>query len=475
MNGLEILRAYCSPKPGKTPDLNKLEGQLQPLGTSTRNIPNWQLAIGVVITAVVGFMVLRRAVPVVSDLVPQLLSRLPGDVQWACIFIVLPLLAMGLGYGAYRLTARLSRRRTLAVYLQSIQDAKKLMVYVSGSGAMGFSKAVERVTQGKPIKELLVFAHPPAIAMKKGSIRLMGAVTAYAPVQHAMGSHKAAKTARGAESEKFGQAHSAFIEATGSKETAVEWSVIHLGKGHTSISCHTEWEDSRSTISHGARPKRFVILIRDSSYQDVEPSTELDDPDTDEISARSIVQVLGNQVSGSGVIIDSEGLVLTNAHVVQNADEVTIQLDDGTQAIATIMEKDSNADFAVLKCAEIAGTQPVQYGDSSALSVGDQIIAFGYSGTSHLQEPLVGNEGYVTRFFLKDDVMHIQSNASIYPGYSGGPIMTTDGKFVGLITSTYIVPETGLERTIAIAGNDLIDLMEQSYTSNGAHQTAASI
>ena len=73
------------------------------------------------------------------------------------------------------------------------------MVYVYGSGSVGFTRAVERLSRGNCLNQLVVFAHPPMSAIKKGSIQLLGAVTAYAPVQYAQGSHQAAVAARVAE------------------------------------------------------------------------------------------------------------------------------------------------------------------------------------------------------------------------------------------------------------------------------------
>ena len=471
MSGLEMLKAYFCPTSGNSPNVRKLENQLQPLGSRSRNLWTWKLCVGVLIVAVLGFMTLKRAVPMVSGEVPQLLSKLPSDFQWIITLVGLPVLAVALGYGLYRFFTALSRKRGLAVYLKSIHDVKKLIVYVSGSGALGFCKAVEQVTQGKDLKELLVFAHPPKISMKKGSVRLMGALIAYAPVQYAMGSHEAAISARGEEGEKFDQAHSAFLDATGCKETAVEWSVIHLGHGHTSISCHTEWESNRSTVGFGgAMPKRFVVLVRDSTYEEpVEQNDLLREPDVsteaaeDESafseSARAVVRVHSNEIVGSGVNIDPNGLILTNAHVVGDADEVSVRFSNGLQCTAVVENLDTDADIALVNCIGVTGAPTITLGDSSSLEPADQVVACGYDGASEDQELPVGNGGNITSFFLDKGTMHIRCNAPISPGYSGGALMTPDGKFVGLITSTEENGQVNEERTIALASTDVLEVI----------------
>ena len=470
MNGRAMLQAYFSLKQGKAPNLPKLEQKLQPPGTKIRKRNTWQLALAAIVLAGLMFMLFRRVIPIVSEQVPQLLSSQPAELQLVGIFLVLPALAGAVGYGIYRLFSRLARQRAMEVYLESIHDAKKLMVYVSGSGAIGFTKAVERISQGKPIRELLVFAHPPVVAIKKGSIRLMGAVTAYAPVQYAMGSHKAARSARIAEGDQYSQGHQAFLEATGSKETAVEWSMIHLGKGHTSITCHTEWETARTTTGYGgAKPKRFVVLVRDSTFEDSilsneKPGVINTDVDASTTSIQEdiapvVVRVRNDGVVGSGVVIDTDGLVITNAHVVKDAESVTVRFGDGTESTAIVAERDTDADVALLSCIGVNGATSVQRGDSSTLNHGDLIAAFGYPADKDDQGAPTVDMGVVTKFFSENELTHIQSSVSVSPGCSGGPLVTLDGRFVGLITSTHTDTEADVKRTLALSSNDVFSVI----------------
>jgi hypothetical protein len=415
---------------------------------------------------------MRRLIPFISETFPAVIADLPVELQLISLFVVMPVIAAGIGYGLYRVSRRVAARRAMEVYLESIQDVKKLMVYVSGSGSVGFTNAVARLTRGNPVKQLCIFSHPPIVAVKKGSVRLMGAVTAFAPVQYAMGSHKAAQAARGAEGERYRQAHQAFLDATGGRTTAVEWSVIHVGKGHTSVSCHTEWEGMRSTVLAGAAPQRFAIIVRDSTFEESDLGTdgsELEGRSAGENGAEStisddiapaVVRVVNNNITGSGVVIDADGLVLTNAHVVGDSDTVTVRFVNGIEATAKVEERDEDKDVALLYCRGVKGVTPIMRGDSAALSRGDLVAAFGYPANAATEHPVV-DMGVATKFILDGDRTLIQSNVAISPGCSGGPLVTLDGRFMGLLTSTHVDPEDQVERTIALSGNDVFDVVEK--------------
>ena len=139
---------------------------------------------------------------------------------------------------------------------------------------------------------------------------------------------------------------------------------------------------------------------------------------------------------GSGVIIDSdEGLVLTNNHVIDKADKVTVTLKDGRQLNAEVVGKDPEADVAVLRVPANNLTE-LPIADSSQLRVGDFVVAignpFGLGQTvtsgiiSALGRSGLGIEGY-------EDF--IQTDASINPGNSGGALVNLKGEFIGMNTA----------------------------------------
>ena len=139
--------------------------------------------------------------------------------------------------------------------------------------------------------------------------------------------------------------------------------------------------------------------------------------------------------TGSGFLIDNDGHILTNAHVVEGAKHVDVQLGDGDTQPAQIVGTDPSSDIAVLKVDNTEGAQPLELGDSDQVQVGDPVVAIGNpfaldrtvtSGiVSALQRQIQAPNG-----FSISDV--IQTDAAINPGNSGGPLIDGDGRVIGI-------------------------------------------
>jgi S1-C subfamily serine protease len=139
--------------------------------------------------------------------------------------------------------------------------------------------------------------------------------------------------------------------------------------------------------------------------------------------------------TGSGFLIDNDGHILTNAHVVEGAKRVDVQLGDGATQQAEIMGTDPSTDIALLKVDNTEGVNPLPLGDSTKVEVGDPVVAignpFGLDRTvttgivSALQRQIQAPNG-----FSISDV--IQTDAAINPGNSGGPLIDGDGQVVGI-------------------------------------------
>jgi S1-C subfamily serine protease len=145
--------------------------------------------------------------------------------------------------------------------------------------------------------------------------------------------------------------------------------------------------------------------------------------------------------TGSGVIIDREGHVLTNRHVVKDAQQLNITLADGSEVEAKIIGEDPENDIAVVKFDPKGKTlTTIPFGSSSDLKVGQKVLAignpFGFDRTlttgivSGLARPLQTDEGYVIR-------ETIQTDAAINPGNSGGPLLNSLGELIGINTAIY--------------------------------------
>ena len=141
---------------------------------------------------------------------------------------------------------------------------------------------------------------------------------------------------------------------------------------------------------------------------------------------------------GSGFIIDAEGIVVTNFHVIENAEEITVTLSDETSFTAKVLGQDQKTDIAVLKIdpGDTALTA-VPFGDSDNLRVGDWVLAignpFGLGGT--VTAGIVSARGRDIGNGPYDDF--IQTDASINRGNSGGPLFNTDGEVIGINTAIF--------------------------------------
>jgi len=138
--------------------------------------------------------------------------------------------------------------------------------------------------------------------------------------------------------------------------------------------------------------------------------------------------------SGSGMIFDSSGYILTNAHVVGKSSSATIKLSDGKSYKASVVGKDEIIDLAVLK---IDGTNLpiVSFGNSDDIRQGDDVFTLGYP--FGIGGDVSFKEGTVSRKVNGADQTYIETSADIHPGNSGGPLVTKYGEVVGVNTMAY--------------------------------------
>ena len=139
-------------------------------------------------------------------------------------------------------------------------------------------------------------------------------------------------------------------------------------------------------------------------------------------------------IVGSGVIIDKDGQILTNAHVVDGAASLSVTLDNGTKATARVMGLDPVLDLALLRVEGSGPLPAARLGDSSGIKVGDEVVAIGNP---------IGLDQTMTRGIVSglnrtlpgiSDEPMIQTDAPINPGNSGGPLVDRCGQVIGLNT-----------------------------------------
>jgi serine protease Do len=168
---------------------------------------------------------------------------------------------------------------------------------------------------------------------------------------------------------------------------------------------------------------------------------------------------------GSGFIISADGLVLTNAHVVKDADQVTVKLTDHREYKAKVLGVDATSDIAVLKI-DAHGLQTVRLGDSDRLSVGDYVLAIG--APFGLEETATAGIVSAKSRSLPGEgaVAFIQTDAAVNPGNSGGPLFDASGAVVGINSQIY--SNSGGNQGVAFAiPIKLAEQVETQLVKNG--------
>ena len=150
----------------------------------------------------------------------------------------------------------------------------------------------------------------------------------------------------------------------------------------------------------------------------------------------------GSQVQrslGSGVIVDASGLVVTNVHVIEGADEVKVSLADKREFEATLVLKDPRSDLAILRIKDAHERFPfLEFANSDALQVGDVVLAVGNPfGVGQTVTHGIISALARTQVGITDYQFFIQTDAAINPGNSGGALVTTDGRLAGINTAIY--------------------------------------
>ena len=142
--------------------------------------------------------------------------------------------------------------------------------------------------------------------------------------------------------------------------------------------------------------------------------------------------------AGSGVILTADGYIVTNNHVVQDADELTVKLNDNTEYKARIIGLDKTTDLALIKI-EAEGLQPIKVANSDDLKLGEWVLAIGnpFSLTSTVTAGIVSAKARSLGATPGSIESFIQTDAAINPGNSGGALVNARGELVGINAMLY--------------------------------------
>jgi Do/DeqQ family serine protease len=160
------------------------------------------------------------------------------------------------------------------------------------------------------------------------------------------------------------------------------------------------------------------------------------DPFFEEFFGRSVPRAQSSL--GSGVLVDPSGVIVTNFHVVKDADEVKVATSDGREFASKILLKDETLDLAVLKIDSDKPFPVVPIGDSDALQVGDLVLAIGNPfGVGQTTTSGIVSALARSHIGISDSGYFIQTDAAINPGNSGGALINMAGQLIGINTAIY--------------------------------------
>ena len=199
------------------------------------------------------------------------------------------------------------------------------------------------------------------------------------------------------------------------------------GSSTQKITIDSEDTTLAEAVSAKALPSVVSITATSSGSQNGSLSQSADESD----SSGSV---------GSGVVLDTEGHILTNNHVVDGYDQYVVTMDDGTTYEAEFVGNDASSDLAVIKLkdADASKLTPIEIGDSSKLNVGEWVMAIG-SPFGNEQSVSTGIVSALYRSTAMSSTSGntiyanmIQTDAAINPGNSGGALVDADGKLIGI-------------------------------------------
>lgn len=173
---------------------------------------------------------------------------------------------------------------------------------------------------------------------------------------------------------------------------------------------------------------------------------------------------------GAGSIISVDGLVVTNAHVINNHKKLTVELSDGTILPAIEVGSDPKADIAVIKIQCHCVFNPMKFGNSDDVNVGENVIAIG-SPLGFTETVSRGILSAKNRFLDTQVLPFLQTDATINPGNSGGPLLNENGEIIGMNSEIYSPTKSSIGLGFALPSN-IVKKITDSLIKNGTYSHA---
>ena len=168
---------------------------------------------------------------------------------------------------------------------------------------------------------------------------------------------------------------------------------------------------------------------------------------------------------GSGFIVESNGVIVTNNHVVEGADKVEITLNDGRKFTSTEIKGDPKTDLAIVKI-DAKNLPALEFGDSDASEIGDRVLALGapFGLTGSVTSGIISAKGRSLRLNFYEDFL--QTDAAINPGNSGGPLVNLDGQVIG-VNSAIKTRSGGFQGVGMAITSNLTKTIKEQLLKNG--------
>ena len=173
------------------------------------------------------------------------------------------------------------------------------------------------------------------------------------------------------------------------------------------------------SIEAKGKPKRPATTFRGDRFEEILPTQQAPKSDV----------ALG---FGSGVVVDAKGVIVTNFHVVDGADSLQVHLPDGRKFTTTDWRVDRKTDLAIVRVQTDKPLPVLEFGDSDGMEVGDRVLAVGapFGLTGSVTHGIISAKSRSLRLNQYEDFL--QTDAAINPGNSGGPLVSLDGKVIGI-------------------------------------------
>jgi S1-C subfamily serine protease len=179
----------------------------------------------------------------------------------------------------------------------------------------------------------------------------------------------------------------------------------------------------------------------------------------------------GGAAAGTGMVVSPDGLIVTNNHVVQGADTVSVVVPGHGSRTATVIGTDPSADVAVLKVAGLSALPTVQFGGSSSVTVGDPVVAIGNAlglgGSPTVTQGIISATGRTITASdetgANPETLYglLQTDAPIAPGNSGGPLVDAADKVIGMDTAGASAGTTGASLGFAIPSTTVLTIADE--------------